>query len=101
MRTEQSDDLTRNLLRTYLQTFVPPHVNVLLTNGGPSRRDKEQAMAYIPSLTGAALFEDPAEARRLAPWLVEVAAVFAFCPGGVDVLGLRFEVRSKTREVGR
>jgi hypothetical protein len=106
---EQHDN-TAFLLRLHLQLCVPLRIADLRARGGPDHSDYARLRGYlvptdpvqedgsggIHSLlcAGAEAILFRTEQGKSAEWvskLVDAIAVLSFCPGGIDIFGLRWE----------
>jgi predicted HAD superfamily Cof-like phosphohydrolase len=87
------------LLPLHLQTFVPLRIAELRRAGGPSEADfervRDKRTQDICEHADELLYRGKQEgtAARLITVVVDSVAVLAFCPGGIDIFGLHFEVR--------
>lgn len=88
-----SEPLKLELIRLTLSAAVPIEVEHLRKSGGPNDYQMDAAHEYIgrQRLSEALLFcvlHKTGEEMRV---LCEIAAILAFCPGGVRLFGLEFK----------
>lgn len=88
-----SESLKLELIQLTLASAVPIEVDHLRKSGGPDNYQRDAAHAYIQkqSLSEAILFCSLGKTGEEMRVLCEIAAILAFCPGGVRLFGLHFE----------
>ena len=89
-----SAEVTSMLMRLHLEVAVPLAIHDLLQIGGPSDWHFSRAREYawdIGEGGDALLYRVKGKTSEMMGKLIEGLAILAFCPGGVDFLGLHFE----------
>ena len=80
------------LLRCHLSAFVPLVIQEYLLGQRALRFPRHDLAQVIAAHGDAILYRSPGRTAQVVSALVEALATMAFVPGGVDFLGLHFEV---------
>jgi hypothetical protein len=80
------------LLRTHLELCVPLVIHEFVVGQRPLSFSRPDLAETIAAEGDAILYRTPGRTARAVSALVEAVAILAFCPGGVDFMGLHFEV---------
>ena len=96
MKKMKQENGTQNLLSSMLQVAVPLHIMRLKEKGGPTQDDmkKAQETSDILGEHGDILLHGGGKKGEAADQFNRTAsalAILAFCPGGVELFGQRFE----------
>lgn len=88
-----ADSQQIELAKLTLSVGVPFVIHDLQKQGGPNDYQLDAAHHYIEQqrLGEAIMFATKNETRHQMRLLIEICAILAFCPGGVNVCGLHFE----------
>lgn len=81
-----------HLLRCHLSAFVPLVIHEYLLGQRVLRFPRHDLAQIIAAHGDAILYRSPGRTAQAVSALVEALATMAFVPGGVDFLGLHFEV---------
>ncbi len=91
------------LIQQTLAVAVPIAIADLQAIGGPSEWDvgRVRAFAVVLGAKGdTILYRVKGETARMMARLCDCIAVLAFCPGGITIFGLHFEVPQSSKEEG-
>ena len=88
------------LLRNHLQGVVPLYAHEFLTKQRELIMPRPDLAAYLGANGDAIIYRSPGRTAKAITILCEAIATMAFCPGGVNFVGLHFEVVN-TAEAGR
>jgi len=84
---------TYGLIAAHLDATVPPLIQELVEQGGPTdshyQRLREHGR-YLAEHGDAILFAQPGKTSEAMNGLVAGVAILAFCPGGIRVFGCEF-----------
>ena len=94
----QSDPIKLDLFRLTLSVAVPTCIANLQRIGGPGDWHIEQAALFSDEMGAhgdALLYRVKGETARMMSRLCEVVGIMAFFPGGIRIMGLRFEAKAE------
>jgi hypothetical protein len=91
-------DTQAALLRLHLQTCVPLRLAELRRQGGPTEADWQRTAEVGQEIAEHGdwlMFRGPrqGDTARLVGKVVDAVAMLAYCPGGIDILGVHWEVK--------
>jgi hypothetical protein len=92
MNDDGSHSSQAQLLRCHLSAFVPLVIHEYLLGQRVLRFPRHDLAQVIAAQGDAILYRSPGRTAQAVSALVEALATMAFVPGGVDFLGLHFEV---------
>ncbi len=95
--------MERHMLCDFLEASVRLEIEGLRKRGGPSPRDYETAREFADVLAcdgDSLLFLNPGKTRKVFAGLARALAVASFCPGGITVMGIRFEAKDVQKNEG-
>jgi len=90
------------LLQTHLSMAVPLLIAEIQAAGGPTTEMLQKVSSYSRDMGAhgdAILFYQKGKTTEMINKLVEAMAVLSFCPGGITVFGVHFEVESSNNDV--
>jgi len=92
MNDDGSHGLQAHLLRCHLSALVPLVIQEYLLGQRVLCFPRHDLIQTIAAYGDTILYRYPGRTAQVAFALVEALAILAFAPGGVDFLGLHFEV---------